>query len=287
MEFRQYREDDYEAVCAFLIALNREDRSHINWNWARFEWMYEHPEFDKNAKSSFGLWIDRGSIVGAAIYDMYFGEAFCAALPTHASLYPEILSYAYDALKDDAGLAVAICDENAAEIEAAKRQGFVLTEQSETIMKKDLDRTFPFRLPDDLHFVSPDPVKDAYAMQWLFWQGFDHGSDRAEFERTETVTPQTRRHFRSDLSVAAANENGEPVAYCCLWYDDRTDYAYVEPVCTIPAYRGRGTAKAAVNEALNRAKALGAKTAYVISDMPFYEKLGFSRDRHFTFYRKG
>ena len=45
VEFRPYREKDYEAVCAFLIALNQNDKKHINWNWARFEWMMEHPEF--------------------------------------------------------------------------------------------------------------------------------------------------------------------------------------------------------------------------------------------------
>ena len=45
--FRGYRDVDYEAVCDFLIELNHKDRGHINWNWARFEWMMEHPEFDK------------------------------------------------------------------------------------------------------------------------------------------------------------------------------------------------------------------------------------------------
>ena len=44
MLFEKYSEDDYEAVCDFQIELNRADRSHINWNWARFEWMYEHPD---------------------------------------------------------------------------------------------------------------------------------------------------------------------------------------------------------------------------------------------------
>lgn len=55
MAFRKYRDEDYEAVCRFLIELNRKDRNHINWNWARFEWMFEHPEFDKAARSSMGL----------------------------------------------------------------------------------------------------------------------------------------------------------------------------------------------------------------------------------------
>ena len=47
--FSMFGDDtDYEALCSFLIALNEKDDSHINWNWARLEWMIEHPEFDKN-----------------------------------------------------------------------------------------------------------------------------------------------------------------------------------------------------------------------------------------------
>ena len=64
------------------------------------------------------------------------------------------------------------------------------------------------------------------------------------------------------------------------------DYAYVEPVCTIPSCRGKGIAAALLSEAFSRAKALGAKKAYVISDLPFYEKLGFEKTQHYSFYRK-
>jgi predicted N-acetyltransferase YhbS len=60
----------------------------------------------------------------------------------------------------------------------------------------------------------------------------------------------------------------------------------VEPVCTIPGYRGKGIAAALLSEAFSRAKALGAKKAYVISDFPFYEKLGFQKAQHYSFYRK-
>ena len=68
---------------------------------------------------------------------------------------------------------------------------------------------------------------------------------------------------------------------------DGTDYAYVEPVCTVPKHRGKGIAKALIYEGLNRAARIGAKKAYVISDLPFYEKLGFRKAYHCTFYRKG
>ena len=108
--FRHYRDEDYEAVCSFLVALCRARPEHVNWNWARLEWMIEHPQFDKSAVASIGIWCCGDRVVGAAIYDMYFGEAFCGALPGHEALYPEILEYAYRELKDDAGLGLAVCD---------------------------------------------------------------------------------------------------------------------------------------------------------------------------------
>ena len=286
MDFRTYQDTDYEAVCRFLIALNREDRRHVNWNWARFEWMYEHPGFVKETRKAFGLWWEKGSIVGAAICDMYFGEAFCGVLPEYAALYPQVLDYAWAALKDDAGLGIAICDDNAGEIEAAAAKGFVRAEQRETILSLPLDRALSAELPAGFITTEPDPVKDACALQWLFWQGFDHGNDRAQFEREEQIVPRIRKHFNRNLGLAAADPSGELAAICCLWYHPDTDYAYVEPVCTIPAHRGKGLAKALLCETLNRARALGAKKAYVISDLDFYTKIGFRREFSCSFYWK-
>lgn len=286
MKFKNYNSKDYEAVCDFLIELNRENQNHINWNWGRFEWMMEHPEFDKSLMGSFGLWNDGEKVVGAAIYDMYFGEAFVGALPAYSTLYPEILAYAYRELKDENGLGIAICDDRQDEINAAESAGFAFAEQTETVMRMDLIKELPADLPDGLHFAELDPVNEPYAFQWLLWQGFDHGTDKAEFERQEQIIPQDRPHLNPYLSIAVENTDGEYVSYCCLWYSDKTDYAYVEPVCTIPAYRGKGIAKAVIYEALNCARSLGAKKAYVLSDMPFYEKLGFRKDKHFTFFWK-
>ena len=289
MKFCNYREDDYDALCGFLIELNRESRSHINWNWARFEWMYEHPGFDRDSKSAVGIWREDGRITGAAIYDMYFGEAFCAVLPGYEAFFPEVLEYARLKLKDDAGLGIAICDEDLFEIEAVKHAGFVKADQTETVMKFELGRSFSAMLPDGFSFAELDFAKaDIRELQWLFWQGFDHGEDEAEFEKdyeeTKNMGLRIRRHYNPQLSIAAIDADGNKAAHCCVWYDSRTDYAYLEPLCVIPSCRKKGLARALVYEALLRVKALGAKTVYVISDLPFYEKIGFEKDRHYTFY---
>ena len=156
--------------------------------------------------------------------------------------YAEVLNYAYDHLKDDSGLGIAI---------------------------RELD-----------------PEKEAYNFNWLLWQGFDHGTDISEFEQEAEISAQKRPHLNPKLSLAVVNEKGEDVAYSCLWFSEKTDYAYIEPVCTVPAYRGKGIGKAVLFEALNRAMDMGAKVAYVISEQEFYRKLGLQKDMVFTFYWK-
>ena len=284
--FQNYTDGDYEAVCDFLIERNRQDRNHIHWNWARFEWMMEHPAFHRDQIGAIGLWKDQEKVVGAAIYDMYFGEGFCGALPEYEELYPAILTYACRELRDWEGFGLAVCDNCASEIEAVCRAGLVPTDGSETMLRLTLDGGLTASLPEGLTFAELNPAIEAYDFQWLLWQGFDHGTDRAAFESAEPIVPQIRRHFNPRLSVAAVNSAGEKAGYCCVWYHPATDYAYVEPVCVIPSYRGQGVTKAVVSEALNRAAALGAKTAYVLSDMMFYQKLGFQMDRRFSFYWK-
>lgn len=286
VEFRNYREEDYQAVCDFLIQLSNEGLNHINWNWARFEWMIEHPETDKSKLETIGLWWDKECIVGAAIYDMYYGEAFCGALSRYNDILPDILDYAYSNLKDESGLGIAICNEDLKTIEMATHLGYEKVDQQENILMFDLDNNIPSKTPIDIVIKEYDPAKNPYEFAWLLWQGFDHGNDKSEFESQDKKEQQQRKHLDSRLSLAAADSLGNIVGYVCLWYSPKTDYAYVEPVCTIPEFRNKGISKALLTEAFSRAKKLGASKAIVISDMDFYRKLGFENGALFSFFWK-
>lgn len=284
---QQFRPQDRSALRSFFLALNQNTHTHINWNWARFEWMYEHPDFDRSAQESIGLWWEDGHIVAAAVYDLYFGEAFCGTLPGYQALFPAVLDYAYAHLRDENGLSIALCDTDSAAIRMAAQQGFAAIEQGENLMRIPLAQPLAPSLPEGLHFTLLDPAQEPERFQWILWQGFDHGTDWAVFARQDVIRPQKRLGFLPQLSIAATDVQGEDAAYCCLWYDPATNYAYVEPVCTVPRWRGRGVGRAVVCEALNRARGMGAAQAYVISDMDFYVKMGFANALHYTFYRKG
>ena len=64
-------------------------------------------------------------------------------------------------------------------------------------------------------------------------------------------------------------------AHCGMWCIPDSEYAYVEPVFTLPEYRKLGLGKAAVLEGVNRCGKLGAKHAYVLSSQQFYYNIGF------------
>ena len=284
VRFKSYSQEYYQKVCDFLIALNRE-KTHMNWNWARWEWMHAHPYCDREKLPTIGLWLTGDRIVGAAIYDLFHGEAFCGALDGYQYLLPEILGYAYANLRDENGLGIAVRDDDLALREQLARMGYHKAEQTEPILCRELNRELGYDLPAgfstrEIHFP-----EDNLAYQTVIWKGFDHEGDQAELEKMlrNPVLPPNRR---SELCLAVVDKNGEFAAHCTCWYDTSTDYAYVEPVCTIPQYRGMSLGKAVVLEALQRCKTLGAKQAFVISDQNFYKKLGFTPHSRYIFYHK-
>ena len=282
---KAFEPKDYEAVCVFLIELNKNNNEHINWIWARFEWMFEHPMFDKSLLPLIGLWLDNKKVVGTAIYDMCLGEASVLVLPEYRHLYKEILDYAYHNLKDDEGLKVALPDEDELEKKVVVDSGYQKIDQTETVMSIDLKEALNIPSLDGASFVNLDPVNDYDELCWLFWQGFDHGNNREQCRRENPEKGNNRVHYNPYLSITVKCDD-QYVGHVSLWYSEKTDYAYVEPVCVIPEYRGKGIARSMIYEALNRARSLGAKKAYVISDMEFYEKLGFKKEKHYTFYQK-
>ncbi|MGN0478938.1 MAG: GNAT family N-acetyltransferase [Hominenteromicrobium sp.] len=285
--FQNFHVSDYEKVRDFLVELSGEDRTHINWNWARWEWMFFHPEFDRASMEKIGLWFSGEDLVGAAIYDHYFGEAFFAAKKGFEELEKDILDYMVENFSDENGLGIAVNDRDTRTMALMTSYGFLANEQTENILELSLNEfDFGSSPSGDITIGNIDPEKDLYKHHELLWKGFDHEGDAPLDE--DTLSRQkvmlSAPHLNARLHAVAQNERSEYVSYCGLWYDPSTDYAYVEPVCTIPEYRGKGLAKCVLTEALKRAYDLGAEKAYVISDMEFYKRLGFRQYAHYTFY---
>ncbi len=286
IRFEKYQSSYYQQICDFLIEINKESRHHDNWNWARFEWMHEHPLTKKELLGFMGLWFDDDRLVGAALIDMFFGEAFVGVLPQYDHLYPKALKYAFGNLRDKKGLGIALHDDDQKGIQEAIRQGFLKADGEETVCAIELDKEYPVSVPDGFRVEPYDAQANPREMEWLMWQGFDNGTDEEEFLQQYKAPTGTRPHFNPYLCIVIRNERNELVASASTWYDPRTDYAYLEPVCVLPAYRKMGLGKAAVYAAINHAREFGARSATVNSDQEFYKRIGFQKKSHYFFYWK-
>ena len=85
--------------------------------------------------------------------------------------------------------------------------------------------------------------------------------------------------------MVIADEAEEYACYAGMWWTPENHLAYMEPLCTIPEYRHKGLATAALTEMYRRTKVLGAPHMTGGAD-GFYKKIGYLSAVKWTFGEK-
>jgi len=109
---------------------------------------------------------------------------------------------------------------------------------------------------------------------------------RSAFQSTKMTVEKHRKvmtspTYRQDLDIVCASADGAIAACTIVWIDETNRAGIFEPVACHVDHQRRGLARAVMSEGLRRLHALGARTAYVMSnsdDSPgahTYRSLGF------------
>jgi len=145
----------------------------------------------------------------------------------------------------------------AAALEAA---GFV-EEPALWFVQHTLDLAALAPVPDvpgyTLRAVRPDEAAARAACHRSSWSATSKVTTGA-YERLMATPP-----YRAGLDWVAVAADGELVASCCVWLDDASGIALVEPVGCRPDHRRRGLASAVSLAALHAAAAAGGSTGLV------------------------
>ncbi len=134
--------------------------------------------------------------------------------------------------------------------------------------------------------AGPDDFIDRVAIHSEVWDPSKMTVDG--FTRLQTMTG-----YDPDLDIVAVAPDGRFAAYCILWHDPLTRSCELEPVGAREEFRGRGLTKATLAEALRRAEARGAETAWVYTDesrtaaQALYRSLGFRPVGRYIAYVRG
>ena len=173
---------------------------------------------------------------------------------------------------------------------------------------ENADFLFDFRksglsydLPEGFHFV--DPFKcDLLKLAKCTWNGFN-AEELGPFKNwniPDSETPWNPHkaytgvvssavapppHATHEYNVIIADENEDYVCFSGMWWVPENKLAYMEPLCTVPEYRRRGLAAAALTQHYRRLKVLGAEYMTGGGD-DFYRKVGYGEGIHWLHWKK-
>ena len=268
---------DFERVHRFLDDVYNLETLNSHLLPQFFEYAHTHPHFNHKLTHRFGLWEENGELVGIACYEMDIGECFLTVKSVYAFLLSEMLAYAENELSIDKdgnhSLCVWITDKETIKQELLIKNGYQKV-QLEPVRIFRYDNPFlDVKLPDGFSVISLEDENDFKKINNCLWKGFDHG-DLPDDDLDCRMHMQSGPNFRKDLTTVINAPNGEYACFAGMWFDDKNNYAYLEPLATIPEYRRMGLATIALTESMRKTKLLGAK--YCFGGVPeFYRAIGF------------
>lgn len=233
------------------------------------------------------IWEDNGKIVAFCFYENPMTDIYFSLKPGYEELAPEMIAYAQAHMSvKDGEMQLILFGGQDALINAAKQAGY--HQKSENWdMQFDFDDVLDYPLPEGFHFVSSDEY-DMDKINKCCWKGFDNeqneGSWNHQYEQNNYLL-KVAPHATMDLAVIIADEEGEYVCYAGMWWTPENKLAYMEPLCTIPEYRHRGLASAALSELYRRMKPLGA-THMTGGFNDFYKAIGYKPAEKWTYWKK-
>jgi len=280
VKFRRYKLlADFEKVNKYLTDAYNMETLNGYLLPQYFEYAHTHTLFNFKLAHRFGLWENENEIVGIACYDMYPGECFISVKNGFSSLLPEMISYSQEYLSEtDNGktsLAISITDKEIEKKELLEKSGYIKV-KSEPATVFSYETPFPHQiLPEGFSVISLEDENDFKKINDCLWYGFNHGPDPdPDNDIDSRMLMQSGPNFRKDLTTIIKSPDGEYACYAGMWFDSRNNYAYLEPLATVPKYRRMGLATIALVEGMKKTKKLGAKYCFGGTG-EFYESIGF------------
>jgi predicted N-acetyltransferase YhbS len=280
LDVRPYH-NDFAAIGEFLIDTHEPGDLFANWLQPRWEYMHAHPNIRDVSLDDIGVAEDAGRIVGAVHPEH---SPACVYFQLRRGFDPvPLVDYAE---KHFGGwsktLQRRIRGLYVNEFDTALRT--VVAERGYQVHDVFVERHArfvidgpppPSPLAPGFRLASLEEENDFTKIHRVLWRGFDHEGPPPPEGVADRRAMQKTPGFRKDLTIVAVAPNGDYAAFGGMWYVPENRVAYVEPVATDPDYRRRGLGTAVVVESIRRVADLGARVAWVGSDLDFYKAMGF------------
>lgn len=248
------------------------------------------------------FWIDGDKAVGFVFTEDPVTNIFFNLRPGYEELADEMLEYAEKSFPSIGGdKELVLFPGQKALILAAEKRCYKVAYENADMLFDFKNSELNYELPKGFHFVDPlnaDPLK----LSKCTWNGFN-AEEFGAFENwnepnlenvwnphkayngvlRSTIAPPP--HSTYQYNVIIADDNDDYVCFSGMWWVPENKLAYMEPLCTVPEYRKRGLAAAALTQHYRRLKALGAE--YMTGGgNDFYRKIGYEDNIHWLHWKK-
>ncbi len=274
---------DFAAVRQFMVEIYERDwRNGVPAPFLEYalcsSWM------DTSLVHRFSLWEEDGRIVAFVFYENPMSDVYFSLRPGYERLVDEMIDYAEAEMpKIDSRQRLVIFGSQKALVSAAERHGYVRTGGYVELIY-DFAKPLEYTLPQGFSFVSPDNMDYAKIAECCY-RGFDNEKENGPWDGDYEDVLRISLSPNSTIEHCAViqNERGEYVCVAGMWWTPENELAYMEPLCTVPEYRHRGLAAAALSELYRCLKSLGA-THMTGGSNPFYAKIGYEPCIEWGFY---
>ena len=267
-----------------------------------FEYAITSSWLNKDYTHLYRFWLDGGKVVGFVFAEDPVTNIFFNLRPGYEELADEMIEYAEKSFPDFGdGIEPVIFSGQQALIQSAEKHGYKVEYENIDLLFDFKKSELNYELPDGFHFVDPiecDPLK----LTKCTWGGFNSEElgpfadwDKPNPEMawsphkayngvlSSTIAPPP--HSTYDYNVIIADENEDYACFSGMWWVPQNKLAYMEPLCTVPKYRKRGLAAAALTQHYRRLKPLGAE--YMTGGgNDFYKRIGYEDSIHWLHYKK-
>jgi hypothetical protein len=276
VNFRQYKLlGDFNKVLKYLSDVYNTDTLNGYLLPQFFEYAHTHPAFNHKLTHRIGLWEDNNIIVGTACFEMDIGECFISFRKGYNDLLPEIIKYSEKNLSNNNSLSIWIIDKEIEKKNILEKMEYKKV-YSTPVTVFNYEDNFPqYPLPVSFSIISLEDENDYRKINDCLWYGFDHGPDPDPDNDLDCrILKQSGPNFRKELTTVIKAPNGDYACFAGMWIDEQNNYAYLEPLATVPKYRRMGLATIALVEGMKKTKELGAKYCFG-GEMDYYKKIGF------------
>lgn len=241
-----------------------------------FEYALTSKWMDKEYLHLNRLWMAGDIVVGFVFTEAVVTSVFFNLRPGYEGLADEMVEYAQNSFPDLGGeRELVIFSGQEALIRAAEKEGYKVSYENADFLFDFRKSGLSYDLPEGFHFV--DPFKcDLLKLAKCTWNGFN-AEELGPFKNwniPDSETPWNPHkaytgvvnsavapppHATHEYNVIIADENEDYVCFSGMWWVPENKLAYMEPLCTVPEYRRRGLAAAALTQHYRRLKVLGAE----------------------------